>query len=302
MAGLEGAGHHGLQAMLQGTGLVYNKAGLGAEATQGMFHHSLPDFKGVRDDLRSNKHIHIQREHLKTHLHNLIGNATQTGSSGNIFPLNPSHYGSYSMLSYPNLGSLIAQCSKSLQHPDIVTLARLCEEAGVDLRIIVMSRDPVRAVASTVRRGFGKAIAQTEALADNAAVLATQLQLMDNAFVMCMRSEMMGDAELWSKPYTWGHKSHGASHFRLRFGTNAQWLHPQIGQDQISNMVKGWHPPASLKLQPKESYENVRQFNLAVQAANISPEDAHVRTLAAATAVLETVAGCPAYDGAVGYK
>ena len=41
MAGLEGAGHHGLQAMLQGTGLVYNKAGLGAEATQGMFHHSL---------------------------------------------------------------------------------------------------------------------------------------------------------------------------------------------------------------------------------------------------------------------
>ena len=126
VAGLEGTGHHGMKSLLGVTKLLYKKAGMDGDATQAIFHHTLPDYKTLHDDRRKDVDILKEREHLKAHMLNLIGNATEKGSTGNIFLLNPAEYGSYTMLSYPNMGG----STKSLQHPDMVTLAKLCEEVS----------------------------------------------------------------------------------------------------------------------------------------------------------------------------
>ena len=66
------------------------------------------------------------------------------------------------MLSYPNMGG----ASKELQHPSLVTLAKLAEKAGLDLRILVLTRDARDLLASTTEhRGFGEVNKQVEQLA-----------------------------------------------------------------------------------------------------------------------------------------
>ena len=119
-----------MKDLLGVTGLSYNRAGLGAEATQAIFHHTLPDYRPMRDDQRNNAEILREHEQLKTHLRNLMGNATAKGNNANIFLLNPATYGGWTMLSYPNM----AGNTKSLQHPDMVTLAKLCEEVRATMQ------------------------------------------------------------------------------------------------------------------------------------------------------------------------
>ena len=110
-------------------------------------------------------------------------------------------YGAWSMLSYPNMGGQ----SKELQHPNLVTLAKLAEKAGLDLRILVLTRDARDLLASTTEhRGFGGVNKQAEQLADNAAVLSSQLRLIDRSFVECMHLEQLGTKATWMQPRVQG--------------------------------------------------------------------------------------------------
>ena len=86
------------------------------------------------------------------------------------------------MMSYPNYGGR----NKAIRHPDIHMLARLAEEAGVDLRIVVILRDPLHImVSTTVNRHFNKYETQLRILADNQAVLLQQLREIDRRFWVC---------------------------------------------------------------------------------------------------------------------
>ena len=90
------------------------------------------------------------------------------------------------MMSYPNFGGK----DKAIHHPDLVVLARLCEEAGVDLRVLVLQRDAAAILRSTtIHRDFGTEAHQAAILTDNAAALVMQLKLLDRKFFRCAEFE-----------------------------------------------------------------------------------------------------------------
>lgn len=182
------------------------------------------------------------------------------------------------MLSYPNMGG----ASKELQHPSLVTLAKLAEKAGLDLRILVLTRDARDLLASTTEhRGFGEVNKQAEQLADNAAVLSSQLRLIDGGFVACMHLEQLGTAATWTQPRVQGAGAAARETSSAEEGdaniSYAEWLHPRIDESMVNRMLGSWK--ASKTHGNKET--------------NILRTDPHVRDLAAAIALLEHDAGCP---------
>lgn len=102
------------------------------------------------------------------------------------------------MMSYPSWDG----ADKAMRHPDVALLAALCERAGVDLRIVVMTRDASSVLRSTVRRGFGGGdrAFMAAVLSDNAMVMAAQLQLISPAFWRCVELSDLG-----SEAVTWSH-------------------------------------------------------------------------------------------------
>mmetsp|Transcript_21987 Transcript_21987/g.31583 ORF Transcript_21987/g.31583 Transcript_21987/m.31583 type:complete len:323 (-) Transcript_21987:225-1193(-) len=93
-------------------------------------------------------------------------------------------YSKYAMLSYPNFNF----DSKALSHPDVFVMAKLAESAGIDFRIIVMLRGSEAILVSTISRGFGFN-QEPMVLVDNAAVLYSQLKLIDRRFFFCLEYE-----------------------------------------------------------------------------------------------------------------
>lgn len=86
------------------------------------------------------------------------------------------------MMSYPNFGGN----NKAIRHPDVHLLARLAEQAGVDLRVVVIIRDPASIlVSTTINRNFNPFHIQLRVLADNQAILLQQLREIDRRFWVC---------------------------------------------------------------------------------------------------------------------
>jgi len=88
--------------------------------------------------------------------------------------------------SYPNFGGP----SKPLHHPDMQTLAMLAEQARVDLRILVVSRDARDTLVSTSVHRLGEFPPWHEeaaVLGNAAAALAAELALVDPRFLVCAR-------------------------------------------------------------------------------------------------------------------
>merc|ERR1712113_359585 len=89
-------------------------------------------------------------------------------------------------MSYPNF---IHGPERSLRKPDLHLLASLCEEAGIDLRILVLNRQAEQIFHSTItNRQFSRAMKQTSMLLDNAFSLYGQLAIIDKAFVKCVNA------------------------------------------------------------------------------------------------------------------
>jgi len=91
------------------------------------------------------------------------------------------------MLSYPNLGGV----NKAINHPDLFLLAYLAEKNGLDFRVLVLQRDAKEILASTLKRGFGGA-QEPRILLDNAASLFAQLRLLDHKFYRCLPYKTLG--------------------------------------------------------------------------------------------------------------
>lgn len=121
---------------------------------------------------------------------------------------------------------------KVLMTPDIRILAKLAEEAGVDLRVIVLSRGYGDIFRSTrIHRHFGSNdVVQTKDLTVNAAMLASQVQLIDPAFVMCVRYNDLGDLGWWQKPSNGavGGKGLTHAHWLLNPTNNAGWINRAV--------------------------------------------------------------------------
>lgn len=84
-----------------------------------------------------------------------------------------------SMLSYPDQNN-------KLYHPDVVSLAAAAEAANVDLRIVVLHRDPRAMVVSTgIHRGFLGLYPETQQTYNQLCILYAQLLVIDPAFYRC---------------------------------------------------------------------------------------------------------------------
>merc|ERR1712190_303359 len=81
------------------------------------------------------------------------------GKGGTLLVLNVAEYvGLVGEMSYPNY---IHGPERSLRKPDVHLLASLCEEAGIDLRILVLNRQANQIYHSTItNRKFSRAIKQ----------------------------------------------------------------------------------------------------------------------------------------------
>ena len=106
---------------------------------------------------------------------------------GGIVPLNVLNERVSGMMSYPNfLGR-----TRALQNPDVPALAKLAEDAGVDLRIVLLLRHPRSVVRSGMRRGYEKSglIHAISMYTATLSLLSTHLSLLDPSFIACWRYE-----------------------------------------------------------------------------------------------------------------
>lgn len=192
IAGLEGSGHH----------MIFAMATACQRAAPGLCENSskLNNFFWSKTDAIFSIGLGLQSSTIakaRKHYVHLIRSLDEAGNN-TLYFLNALP----TMMSYPRLMGP----DRSLQHPDVVVLAWLCEEAGVDLRVLVLTRSASQVLKSTtVNRNYGTHDHQAMVLADNAAVLASQLRLVDRRFVRCVRYEDFSHAERWVQLAPWLH-------------------------------------------------------------------------------------------------
>lgn len=145
--------------------------------------------------------------------------AMSYGSNLNVINTAPS-FKTTGMMSYPNfLGK-----QRAFDHINLPVLASLAEKAGIDLRVLVLARDPLEIlVSTTIHRVFDTRPVQAAVLADNAAVLAAELQLLDPEFFMCVPYDEIGVDDWWNK--------------QIGTYSRASWLHPKLPGDILKAAV-----------------------------------------------------------------
>ena len=108
-----------------------------------------------------------------------------------------------------------------------MTLAKLCERAGVDLRIVVSMRDTDSIVSSTTKREFGDTPQHEIAvLTNNAAVMTAQLSMLDPLFLYCIDFNDLGGtqaAESWSEMSKFIHPILDPKTLQSSFMYNGRW-------------------------------------------------------------------------------
>eukprot|EP01034_Spumella_vulgaris_P026448 gene26448-33027_t len=187
VAGLEGTGHHAVQAMFK----VCNATKI-CEFDALITHHAMRfDGKaqsnhglfGASDAVNNAKDAVVIEEAMRS----LVATP-----GDHFYFLGLGFVPGSGMLSYPNFNGR----HKSLDHPDAYTLALMAESAGLDFRVLVLQRDAADIIASTAKRGFGGALGaagEPKILIDNAAVLYSQLALLDPAFIHCVQYKTLGN-------------------------------------------------------------------------------------------------------------
>lgn len=197
-AGLEGTGHHAMEKVFSKcpefqkkrrndvpfecvhddafTDYLYRGFG----ATGGVFNP-----KDIKQMVRLEDSLRHAFEDAKVKYGDESTGENNRGTSGIIVLLNlhQTHQGS-GFMSYPNYGGT----EKPIHHPHIQLLARIAEEAKVDLRIHVLERSARDIYLSNVvhRNIWGDPMKETLALVDNAMALHGQLELIDQGFFECL--------------------------------------------------------------------------------------------------------------------
>lgn len=145
------------------------------------------------------------------------------------------------MLSYPNFEQWR---SKSLDHPDLFTLAFMAEQTGVDFRVIVLLRDAKDILESDLRRHLGWEL-EGRILIDNAAVLHNQLLSIDKKFFTCIEYEKMG-------------------HFSTKEKDSLRnFIHPVIDAPLFDKMMSKVRPYNASEVKTYEHSEKLGQYTAA---------------------------------------
>jgi len=190
VAGLEGTGHHSIGSIFKncqksGRCVAIEKLTLGVYHGGGRPHGAFvyADETSARDVEKAREGLITAFRLAHTDQRRLVVLNTLLDTKGS------------GEMSYPNfLGA-----DRALNHPDVHYLAYLAERAGVDLRILVLTRPAEGMIQSTtVHRHFNSKSVQSTQMAGMAAVLAAQLQLIDPRFYLCVPYSSLFDANWWS--------------------------------------------------------------------------------------------------------
>lgn len=237
VAGLEGTGHHATKiffdncrraslciAALQLSALLYS----GGNKAQGIFPYP--------EDSAPFAAIKQRRMEF---LHGLarLSNASKLIVLNTLSELNTQKGRPLTgMMSYPNFAGKF----RAFQHVDVHEIASLAESAGIDFRVLVLSRPAKEILVSTTEhRHFDSRPQQAAVLADDAAALAAQLQLLDSSFMTCIPYSQIGNATWWNEPYKREPVSGATQVFRntshapseeapASLISPAEWLHPGL--------------------------------------------------------------------------
>lgn len=188
IAGLEGTGHHGWNALFS-SACVMPKCGVTPEIaeTVGALWYSTPSMNAPLEG--------AQLTEVATRMHDLMSLSAQERSMQRIpermVVINTAaqnvegNMRGVGMMSYPN-GGPHTGLDPSQRHPDLPVLAALGEGAGADVRLLVLLRSPLDSVLSTsVHRSFGSIRYQLAKLTHEALVLLEQLRTIDPRFYVC---------------------------------------------------------------------------------------------------------------------
>ena len=170
VAGLGGTGHHGWSEAFQ---TLMKPRGRGPNqrcASDRPLDEALRKLWYKNDG-----EVDVSYALLVEHLRRVDSAAERLPNALNVFCLNLM---SGSLLSYPDFNS-------PLHHPNLISLAAACEDAGVDLRIIVIHREPMRMIASLSRR-FKEVSFEALQMANQAALLNAQVDRLDPSFLYCV--------------------------------------------------------------------------------------------------------------------
>lgn len=171
-AGLGGTGHHGWQVVMQ-TEKLCEQHVQAEEHLRNLWYGDDGKADVYYTQLRNEFSSTVQRtpkNHARLYCLNILAG---------------------SMLSYPD-------CNSKRHHPDLISLTRAAAEAVVDLRIVVMHRDPAPMLVSlSFHRNFMDAPMEAQQMGNQAAILSAQLQSIDSKFYMCTAfTGVYGHAEM----------------------------------------------------------------------------------------------------------
>jgi hypothetical protein len=161
------------------------------------------------------------------------------------------------MLSYPNFGG----ASKALNHPDAFLLAALAENAGLDLRVFVLSRNTADVLRSVSSRNFGGE-QEARILASNAESIYTQLSLLDRRFLLCIDYEELDSI----------------SSNRTRKDEFAKSLHPRVVPRFVDKMLSRFVPSDKSSNRPPLSRPNLSS-NAALAELQLEARALKIREL-----------------------
>jgi len=198
-AGLEGSGHHGVNSAYKECGVMCASAKAvaqellaGGDQPHGAFVYGRQTDEQIRSHRAAaiDAFRRVEAEHGSGPARLVFLNAAP--------PLLGDGTGE---MSYPNYSG----SDKALHNPDVTVLARLAEDAGVDLRVVVLRRGAEDILRSTtMHRHFCSEAHEAAVLAESAAYLAAQLRMLDPAFVECVTIDALFrdgvralDALLW---------------------------------------------------------------------------------------------------------
>eukprot|EP00438_Fugacium_kawagutii_P022804 Skav204862 [mRNA] locus=scaffold2222:54031:56790:+ [translate_table: standard] len=175
-AGLEGTGHKYWSTVL---GTLNPSTQWGCPLSKQLYDgaHKGGYWSTYQDSTRSSSATRIKQ---------LMTDANRSLSNHSIVALNVACYEGSGMMSYPNWGGP----SRAIQVPDVRALAHLAEDAGFDLRIVLMLRDPQKVVNSGLRRKYeGDFLHAIKRYTSTLAFLRVQLDLLDPSFIKCWMYE-----------------------------------------------------------------------------------------------------------------
>ena len=228
VAGLEGTGHHGVQAMIKVCVKTSEKL---CEAIEDVT-HVFQEARGKSDTIfglfgveeTGYNAVHIMAAYLKMKDY-------AVKNERKLYIISLELIKDSGMMSYPNYGGP----NKSLNHPDIAVMAALAEMAGMDFRVLVLQRNARDILRSVTSSSYGGA-AEPKILVDNAAALYSQMEQLDPRFYFCLPYEKMGNMT--------DSEQSGFVHF----------LHPTILPSMMDTMLQMVH------YKPKPSTTSTEHF------------------------------------------